>query len=760
MKLSKKLFLPLVVVAALGMTGCNVNKTSSTSGGTQTSSTSGTKEVTKANGVKNLTGISYDDKVDILAQMEGYANKNHLTGVPLYGSGGYTLINDRCDLPLNKGTDGKGDYVTNYGFGLLREGNITTTMSATNEPNSNWGLYYHTATSQARNKMNPMDADDNSLATMTGYITSTFWSTRLKTDTAGKYTNDYEFYPSYADCDAPTMVDDGDSDTNSSTTWTFKVKTGANSGLKFKTKSTKTVNGVAINTFNDKAVTVEDYIFAMKMLLTQSNGYSYSSQYSSDVSNIVGATDYYNSTEKTIGTADNEEKWNNVGYTKVDDETIKVKFVYPTDAFGCMYRMDNNLIAPCNKDFYQTICGTIGSENFKPALYGTYNSDQTITPADSILSCGPYILSEYDSVTNNEIVFDKNPDWLAAEEPTKVDKYYRIPGVKISINSAMKTDPSANYNNFKAGSVDVSSIPASEATNESSDSTYKHFEVGDSVWKLQVNNCTQTEWDGLFGTEGTVDQAKSTDDYYKCKPIMANDNFVNGVYASINRSALATLMNADVANSFFSDAYETAGMNADGTISHKVYNDTDAHKKVMEDYFPDTYGYSLEGAKTLFGKAIDEELANGDYTAGTADTPTEIHVQVAYQAASQLTDEGAYVKKNIEDAFNAVGTAKGVKLVIDLFAPDNWYDVYYSMCLVGQFDFCFASISGGTLDPFNFLNTLRSDNQSTFTLSWGCDTNECTGEIVYNNESYSYNAMYDAVEYGNVNIVDGCEAAN
>lgn len=759
MKYFKKLILPFALVLSLGVTGCKKAASGSNSSSTaapSASSTSAPQVVTKAQGVKNLTGISYDDKLDILSQMEAYGNKHHLTGIPLYGSGGYVLLNDRCQLPLAKGADGKGDYVTNYGFGLLREGNISTAMDAANEPNENWRKYYHTAAASARNKMNPMDADDNTLATMTGYISSTFWAQRLKTNATGKYINDYEFYPSYANCAVPTMVDDGDSDTKSSTTWTFKVKTGANSNLKFKTNSTKTVNGVALSSFNNKAVTVEDYIFAMKMLTTQSNGYYYAFQYASDTSSIVGAEDYYNSTKETIGTEDNEAKWNNVAFTKVDNETIKVKFVYPTDAFGCMYRMDNNLIAPCNKDFYQAVCGTIGSDAFDPSLYGTYSKDQTVTPADSVLSCGPYTLSEYDSVTNNEIVFDKNPDWLSSEDPTNVDKYYRIPGVKISINSAMKTDPNANYKDYKAGKVDISGIPAASADDESSDSTYKHFEVGDSIWKLQVNNCNQTMWDSLFGVNGSVAQTDSEADNYKCKPIMANDDFINGIYACINREALAKLMNGDVGDCFFADAYEMAGMNDDGTISHTPYNGTDAHKKVMKDYFPETYGYSLEGAKTLFGKAIDAEIAAGHYTAGTAAAPTEIHIQLAYQEDAQLRDEGAAVKKYLEDAFNAVGIAKGVKLVADLFAPVNWYDIYYSMCLVGQFDLAFASINGGTLDPLNFMNTLRSDNKSTFTLSWGCDTNTDDGDIVYKNESYSYDAIYDAVEYGDVNIVDGC----
>jgi hypothetical protein len=739
-------FCSLMLICALA--GCTKATTSTSasvdSTSTSVASTSTAPEVTPFTGTADLTGVTDDEKAGILGQMEAYALKHHLAGIPLYGDGGYTLYSPRCEFPVAK-------PITNYGTGLLREGNLTEDFTAANEPDATMVRYLHRAISAAKDKMNPMDADDTEVANEVGYITSLFWGTRLKRDTAGKYLEDYEYYGSYAKDDVPTAVDA--TEAGSAKTWRFKVRTGTDTvPLKYHTASTKTVNGVALNTFDGTGVTIDDYIFAMKMLNTQSYGNYYSFQYSSDISEIEGLADYYNATEKKGSTdPDAVAAWANVAYKAIDTETIEVKFKYPCTQFMAMYRLNNSLIAPIPKAFYEAICGTIDSDTFSNDLYGKYNTDRSVTPADSVLSCGPYTMTKYSTGTgsDNMITFKKNedfPDTVIAKAAGQA--IYQIPGIKVAINSAIKTDPEANFKDIQAGKVDISGIPSADKDKVPS-TLQKIWVPGTTTWKMQINSCTQEEWVKLFGTNGTITQTEEKD-YYTCKPIMANANFLDGVYTAINRQELATNLNNELTCNFFSDAYEI------DPIKHTTYNSTEAHKKAVANYYPDTYAYNVEASKQLFSDAIDELLAAGSYTAGTEAAPTEIHVQFAYQDQSQIPDEGETEAKYVTDAFNAVGLAKGVKLVVDTYAPANWYDVYYSMTMVGQFDFCFASISGGTLDPFNFMNTLRSDNESSFTLSWGADTNTCDGDIVFGNYSYSYDAVYDAVEFGNVEVKDGC----
>lgn len=763
MKTGKKVFVSLL--SLLTLAGC---------GGKTSASDSSDGEITWTDekpayagetytGTQNLTGLEADEKTELLGQMEAYANKYHLTGIPLYGDGGYTLISERISLP----TDG---YVTNYGFGTLREGKITKNMDASQESVEAWQGYYHTATASVTSSLSSIDASDTSTSALVGYITSSLFNTRLvKNKDANKtYQSTYEWYGSLANQDEPTPMDEDYETTGSSKKWQIKVKTGKNSNLKFKTLSTKSVDGKSLASFNDKEVTVEDYLFALKVLLTYSYGNYYYYQYASDTTEIAGAADYVAATYEEGMTSDAaKEAWENVGYKKIDDETIEVEFAYSTDTFGAMYRLSDMLLCPINEEFYTLVTtldadGAIDGETFdndryaKTVAANQVNNNAALTPADTVLSLGAYTVSQYEAGTgtDNQIVYVKNDEWVdtVTEKAETGYDIYQIPGIVVNINSAMLQDSAANYNNFKAGKTDTSSIPASASEEEAGDKPYKYWEDGTSVWKLQCNTLNQAEWNNIFGADGEVYseyQTTNPDDYYHCKPIMANDNFINGVYVSIDREELADYNNADIGYTFFADSYEI------DPINHVSYNSTDAHKKAIKNYYPDTYGYNLEAAKQLFSKAIDEEVEAKHYKAGTADNPTIITLDLAYQSESQVTTEGVLTAKYIEDAFNAVGLEKGFKLELNVFAPAEWSDVYYTMTLVGQFDFAFASISGSTLDPLNFMNTLCSNSRSSFTLSWGAHTNWVTGDITYDGKAYSYDAMYEALVLGDAVIENG-----
>ena len=75
----------------------------------------------------------------------------------------------------------------------------------------------------------------------------------------------------------------------------------------------------------------------------------------------------------------------------------------------------------------------------------------------------------------------------------------------------------------------------------------------------------------------------------------------------------------------------------------------------------------------------------------------------------------------------------------------------------GQFDIGFGSISGNTYDPLNFLEVLKSDNSSGFTLNWGTDTNEVTDKLIYDNKFWSFDALWTAADQG-AYVQDGANA--
>ena len=63
---------------------------------------------------------SYAERTVILGILEKWAVENNLTGLVLYGDGGYVMYNER----VNPGTGDWSNYIPGYGFGVLANGNL------------------------------------------------------------------------------------------------------------------------------------------------------------------------------------------------------------------------------------------------------------------------------------------------------------------------------------------------------------------------------------------------------------------------------------------------------------------------------------------------------------------------------------------------------------------------------------------------------------------------------------------------------------
>lgn len=74
--------------------------------------------------------------------------------------------------------------------------------------------------------------------------------------------------------------------------------------------------------------------------------------------------------------------------------------------------------------------------------------------------------------------------------------------------------------------------------------------------------------------------------------------------------------------------------------------------------------------------------------------------------------------------------------------------------MIGQFDIGFGSVSGNSLNPLNFLEVLKSDNSSGFTLNWGADTNVVSEELYYDGCYWSFDSLWQAADTG-AYLVDG-----
>ena len=695
-------------------------------------------------------------RTEILGKLEKYAMDNHLTGITLFENGGFVKYAERVTLPTT-------EYITGYGFGLLSEGTIDADMPDKNEDNPKYKRYLHSATSSDPKMINARNDTGSQVSDLEGYISASYWGTKMN-ETKTQYVwypvlaKDTVSYSGKAEAfNRPIPIYDGEevkpgeekNPLGLYSTWRIYVKTGAEGGLKYR------YNGNAWGnlTLDKRDVAIEDYEFAYRYLLTGSHNLKRGAQVAGDQTyGIRGAQRYFTNTknsndEQARTLWQNMKKNSELGIATGHDDTngsyIQLTLLNPIDRFTAMYTLSSNLYTPLPEEFIEAIGG--GSVVAGATRYGSFNNSdaQSVTGhtdkiLDHVLSVGPYMLEDWNK--GQTIVFKKNDLW---NEPGR----YNIAGVKLIVIDTSSSS-TAIYDRFNKGDLDSTSIPIKYIDVER-DAARVYPTKGDATFKLNVNSCTQETWNDLFGENGKIFKGADWD----VKPWMSNDNFLNGLFYSINRAEFAKKRGVQPSVSYFSDAYLS---DAENGIS---YNSSDAHKEAIKAYETfdkegnPTYGYSLDRAVLSFKAAVKELAAKGKIQYGTAAKPTEIKIHIRWMYQTDIKEYGEDIEKYFTDAFNNPAVSEGrVKLVVEQKAVTNWQDVYNEYLMKGQFDLGFGAISGNTYNPLNFLEVLKSDNSSGFTLNWGTDTSEITRSkpLIYEDKMWSFDALWAVADHGGV----------
>ena len=723
-------------------------------------------EAVLANGGFNYASSSGDEAVktrtEILGKLEKYAMDQHLTGITLFENGGYVKYASRVQLPTT-------EYITGYGFGLLTEGTLKSDMPADKESNEAHRGYLHSATSSDPGTINAKNDTGSQVSSLEGYITSSFWSTKMN-----KTKNGYVWYPVLAqdkvkdkngvskDFDRPIPMYDKDNDGTFEEVkygeedpnpvglykrWRIYVKTG---DIYFRYQGAAWEG----HTFERRPITIDDYEFAYRFLLTGAHKQKRGKEMAYDTSyGIRGAMSYYNKTEN----ADNSQErdtWRNMkasgelGIETGHDNTnnsdfIEIELVNPIDRFTAMYQLSSNLLSPMCEEFIETIGA--GSLAAGAKRYGTFTDHASLGThsgkiMDMTMSVGPFMLEQWHE--GQDITFKRNETYNEAGR-------YNIPGLKLLVIDA-SSNADAIYDQFNAGVVDNCSIP------------YKHLQEeekqpgvyqtrGDSTFKLNVNSCDQATWDSLF--KKGVGKINPEGSNWEVKPWMSNDNFLKGLFHSIDRQQFAGNRGVNPSINYFADSYLA---DPEKGIS---YNDTEAHKEavaayqVYDDAGNSLFGYSYDKAVIYFKTAVKELVKIGAITRGTKAKPTIIKIHIRWMYETDITDYGNDIKTYFETAFNDERVSDGtVKLVVEQNAVKNWQEVYNEYMMKGQFDLAFGAISGNTYNPLNFLEVLKSDNSSGFTLNWGTDTSVVDSEtpIIYDDKIWSFDALWATADHGGV----------
>ena len=662
-----------------------------------------------ASGVYSFVASSYELRTQILGALEKYAVDNFLTGISFMDDGGYSLYRPEVQRGVT-------NYITGYGWGTLSNGNITADLAT--ETNPAWKRYYHSFLTDDPGQINYGDDKGSVVGDLIGYMASGYWGTRINETKDG-----YEWYADLAK-EMPQPVNEIGS-TGLATTYSWKLKTGAD-GLKYNTLTADP----NLKKYAGRGVAAEDYLTSYKMLFTKKHNWARGGETLSGAGSIKGTEKYYNASVDGY----TDELWNeNMGLKveTVDGEAVMtVEFNVPCSSFYAMYYMASSIHSPVPMDFIKELGG--GDFATGAALYQKTNLAKGYTPVDTSLSCGPYVLEAWEA--DKTIVFKKNELFNF-----NLDGRYQIPGVHYNILEAANTDPEAGLKEFLAGKIHACGIPSTQLDKYKNLNDpavgYAVYNPGGSNFKLNVNACDQETWEYLFGKDGVVSPTPE-EDYWECEPALSNRNFLKGLSYSINRKEFGESKGVGPSIDFFGDAYLSDPENG------VAYNDTKEHEEAIKELIAtNEYGYDVETAKAYFRKALEELVAEGAYKSGD-----EIVIEMAWQSQSQFTTYGDPISQYFHESFDSVGEEFGIKLKTENWASAVWSDVYYGKMMIGQFDIGIVSFGGNTLTPLNFIEVLKSDNSSGFTLNWGCDTNKV--EVEYNGELWSFDSLWQAAETG------------
>ena len=661
------------------------------------------KGASDTNGVFSYVNESGAERTKILGILEQYAVEEKLTGLTIFNNGGYVLYSPS----VRKGAN---NYIPGYGFGVLGDGEITADLAG--ETNESWKRYLHSYLSEDPASLNYMDDKGSVVGDLIGYVNSAYFDAKMNETKDG-----YEWKGVLAKQDRPEAMNKS-SATGLATKFRFEVKVG--SEMKYTTLSSK------YSQFNDREVALEDYLTPYKIYYTKAYGMARGSENLSGAGSIKGASSYYNASGKGF----NQEKWDKLGikaYVEGGKSYLEFELNTACNEFFAMYYLSSGMFAPVPEDFIKAI----GNGDFAAGVkaWGKNSEDLSENILDHWLSTGPYTLERWDN--EQQIVFKRNANFVDGNR-------YKVAGVHLNILKAINNDPEAALKEFLADKLHSCGIPSTQLDKYISDPRATKTE-GDSNFKINMNTCTQEVWDSLFGLEGSIDQISDESEAWVCEPAMSNPDFVSGISFAINRQEYAAKLGRNPAFEYFADTYLSDPENG------VVYNDTDEHKAAVASIAEGTdgYGYSLELAKASFKKAAETLIEEGVYNKG--DT---IEIEIAWQTAADEQLYHAPIAKYLTDAFNTQDNP--LHLEVKFWVGQKWSDVYYSKMMLGQYDLGFGSVSGNSYNPLNFLEVLKSDNSSGFTLNWGTDTNAIDNDhlIQYDGYTFSFDALWTAADQG------------
>lgn len=187
---------------------------------------------------------------------------------------------------------------------------------------------------------------------------------------------------------------------------------------------------------NDDDVTANDFVYAWQRILKNAGEYAY--MFGSSGANIL------NGQELSDGTLTDVTQ---LGAKALDDKTLEVTLASPCGYF--LDLMNFPIFYPQNEKFINEV-----------------GEDKYATSADTLVSCGPFVVTEY-VPGNNKVIYDKN------------DKYWNADEVELTgleIDMAVKSDSATM--GFENGDYDFVNIGYEMVDKYKDNDAYYSYPVG------------------------------------------------------------------------------------------------------------------------------------------------------------------------------------------------------------------------------------------------------------------------------------------
>ena len=713
-----------------------------------------------ATGEVNYSSLGGEERTKMAAALETYLLNNGMSPITYMDDSSYTLYSERLSTPF---LDAK-KYVPGYGYGIMDYG-VMKDANPT-ETNEAYKYYYHTllSASSYTSEFNYLDSNNADISTLYSYMSSSYYGQLVN-----EAENGWEYVPLLARS-LPVEADDGDGDTNNgvSSKWTVQLRvggetaneaTGVTPGLNYRTGSTNSIT----KKYDNHPITLDDYITPIKLLATgKINWYRGNEQAGESTANrqIKGFTEYFNSTRNITEVQTNEEFIEALGGGITVDRannSITFEFNAPVTRDYAEYQLNSTWANPIDEDFVREIGG--GNVINGAKIYGTNGSvnGTTLTPIDTILSVGPYYLSSIPSSNSGElgsIIYSKNDNWPSVLSTHYEHELYRMKGFILRLDSSILTNQNAQILAFQNKQVDVSNIPE-EYWSEYENSPLRHRSEGESNSQFHINT-----WDNLFWSE----RFPEADGKWSVKSVLSNNNFYKGLYVGIDRNSVSSRYH------YAPDIDLFAPIDRVSPRSETNYNNTTDHATAISSTFgsrlsenTDVLNNWMSNAADYFDLAIQEELAAGHYSLGTATRPTTITFEMITTNSTYERDLVAAITEDWEQAFALAvsshreadgsnpwmsGDTPLIRLDVTTHeiaanSATQQDDMLTNGVQAGIYDGQTSYvISGNNYDVLNKLNIYMSDNSSGFTINFGADTTIPSADIYYDGKYWSFDALW------------------